>query len=436
MRTLEILALLGPLAVALPPHTTHAAPVRLVEVSYTLEAGASSAPEGRRPQSLTATARVEAGSGSQVPQPVSASSTQLTLTLGLSAGAWRLTTNAAGFWAPPVEVQVPDGVGPPVAISVKLWRAVTVGGGLRVPGQPHATLEATIQSPPGTPVASSVPSTSIACSVSVEPEPQASRWQCVFPATTLDVRLAIQGLVPLYLWDLPLGSDPGATQDLAFQQGSSVAGFIVDATGAAVGQRCRVKLAAPDGTEVLGHDSSGRPKVSFLATANERGFFQIVGAPPGSYLVVAEEPARGRAETTATVSARNETWINQAIQLEPAASVTFDLTPPLSPAGTPWSLQLLYARNGQQVSHAYPKHKVTEAGRLQVPRLLRARTASSSWAAATRPIESKPYGAARSSTSTRGTVRSSSTSTSRVWICAERSCWGMTASGLALRPTR
>jgi hypothetical protein len=131
-----------------------------------------------------------------------------------------------------------------------------------------------------------------------------------------------------------------------------------------------VKLAAPDGTEVLGHDSSGRPKVSFLATANERGFFQIVGAPPGSYLVVAEEPARGRAETTATVSARNETWINPAIQLEPAASVTFDLTPPLSPAGTPWSLQLLYARNGQQVSHAYPKHKVTEAGRLQVPRLL------------------------------------------------------------------
>jgi hypothetical protein len=131
-----------------------------------------------------------------------------------------------------------------------------------------------------------------------------------------------------------------------------------------------VKLAAPDGTEVLGHDSSGRPKVSFLATANERGFFQIVGAPPGSYLVVAAEAAPGRAETTATVSARNETWIKQAIQLEPAASVTFDLTPPLSPAGTPWSLQLLYARNGQQVSHAYPKHKVTEAGRLEVPRLL------------------------------------------------------------------
>jgi hypothetical protein len=190
----------------------------------------------------------------------------------------------------------------------------------------------------------------------------------VLPAVVLDLKVEAEGLAPLYLWDVEPKRQ--ASLDLAFRQGASVSGFVHDSLQEPVGPSCRVRLAAADGTDVFSADGKGGRKPSFAANTNRRGFFQITGVPAGSYLVVAEDSRKGRAEAPATVSRARESRLATPIELLPAGSLTITLDPPLSPAEQPWSVQLLHGRSAAQISRHYPVRAASELGRVRFDHLL------------------------------------------------------------------
>jgi hypothetical protein len=171
-----------------------------------------------------------------------------------------------------------------------------------------------------------------------------SGFTCEVPAGVFDLRIKGEGLIPVYRWGVVVeaGKDRNLG-NLSFQRGSSVAGWVVLKSGDLFGQKIRVELS---------RESSGLPatreeydrlrSLSLKTEANERGFFQFSGVPPGTYVVAAAGDGFASARRGSIVVRESlQSEILEPLELGKPLELEVRLEPPLDPFGKPWQLRLL-----------------------------------------------------------------------------------------------
>lgn len=193
---------------------------------------------------------------------------------------------------------------------------------------------------------------------------------CEVPAGKVDLRLRAEGgFAPVYLWDVEIA--PGKDRDLGelrLKRGASVSGWVQTAEGRSPSGECRLKLSLGSAST---YDLKVRDQIekgSLRAQPNAKGFFQIVGVPPGRYELTAIQP--GYAETRLSPIDVRPDLESQVIEhLVLARPVTFDITvdPPVEPYGSPWKIELERRADLSEPSAGYLSGKASQEGIWHVP---------------------------------------------------------------------
>jgi hypothetical protein len=216
-------------------------------------------------------------------------------------------------------------------------------------------------------------------------------FTCEVPAGILDLRIRHEGMIPIYRWGVVVeaGKDRNLGS-LKLQHGSSVTGWVALKSGEPPGRTVQVELA---------HEGAGLPgtreeyerlrSLSLKTEANERGFFQFPGVPPGTYRVTASgegfAPAR-RGSIVVREGLQSE--ILEPLELGKPLQLEVRLDPPLDPFGKPWQLRLLQSEVAGELNDGVWNGTASPEGFWRRPglapggyRLLVLGTADERWAA-------------------------------------------------------
>lgn len=240
--------------------------------------------------------------------------------------SWRLIAEAPGFWSAPAVLGPTDREArlellptAPLEIRATLPRGAAQPGPLSVEVRP-ATGEWRF------------PTAGVAC-----PRREAV-WSCDVPAARVDLKLTLDGYVPVYRWGLGLEAGQQHRIDAgALLAGASVSGFVTAAEGDASGAHAHLErhLMIPGG--------EGREEALALSTAvNERGFFLFAGVAPGEYVVRIDEDAYATARSEMIrVDEGAETHLLTPLYLERPLDLQVFLRPPLDPWSEPWQVEIV-----------------------------------------------------------------------------------------------
>ena len=134
--------------------------------------------------------------------------------------SWEVTIIGSGCWAPPLVV-ANGNVGETRTAFV--WPAATIAGDFAIQkgDTPPKELHATVQANDSITIGAAIPETPLDCSL------VGVHWRCALPSTTVDLRLAVDGFVPRYIWGLEISAGGKKTLDVAFTRGASVSGLVV-----------------------------------------------------------------------------------------------------------------------------------------------------------------------------------------------------------------
>lgn len=171
------------------------------------------------------------------------------------------------------------------------------------------------------------------------------RLELRIPQDVLDVRLAVAGFGPIYLWDLNARGRRSISlpAPLKLWPGASFCGWVTDeSTGGPVAD-VRVRLRPPALASMP--DGSTAPKVERLAqeaTTNARGFFQLPAAAAGTHRLELHDPeARRPVSVVAPLElAANSEACLEDLHLGSFLAVRLVLSPPADPLGRAWRLEL------------------------------------------------------------------------------------------------
>jgi hypothetical protein len=193
---------------------------------------------------------------------------------------------------------------------------------------------------------------------------------CSVPVGRFDLRLRAEGgWAPIYLWDVPVAAGKETPLgELRLRRGASVSGWVQTAEGGSPSHDCRLKLspASADSDDPKVQDQI--EKSSLEVQPNEKGFFQIVGVPPGRYELTARQP--GYAEIrTGPVDVRPDLESQVIDRLTLARPVKFDiaLDPPLEPYGRPWRIELSRRADPSETPASFLAGKASQEGIWHVP---------------------------------------------------------------------
>jgi hypothetical protein len=258
-----------------------------------------------------------------------------------AAYEWSVAAESPRCWAPTVRV-ARDAAAEPVRL--RMWQAGALVGRLTLPPDIAAPEEVTIRLE-STPLRSGgalLPPTIVRCPIA------SRRFRCDVPATTLDLRVSMDGLAPRYVWNVEVGA--GATADLGelrLERGGSLAGFVqFDGEGPPLNDVV-VEIAptlAPPTSESAAAEAAEQKRLSARAVKsrpNARGFFQFAQLEPGQYTVTARQEKWSAVRVAEIrVEAGRETELERALVIEPLSRVEVLLQPPLDPYGQPWMVSL------------------------------------------------------------------------------------------------
>jgi hypothetical protein len=168
------------------------------------------------------------------------------------------------------------------------------------------------------------------------------KLHCPAPALALDLRLEKTDHIPRYVFGAKV--EPGKTLDLGrirFEKGASISGFVTVEEGEPKGAEISVNVAGR-----FSPVESQRLELRKLrATANERGFFQVLGVAPGGYRIEAIRQGLTKTELwPVEVLSLQETSLPQPLHLTRAAELELHLSPPLGPVGKGWKIALVLKR--------------------------------------------------------------------------------------------
>ncbi|HYC87764.1 MAG TPA: carboxypeptidase-like regulatory domain-containing protein [Thermoanaerobaculia bacterium] len=241
---------------------------------------------------------------------------------------WIIGVESKNCWAPPVRLTT---AAPSPSVDVTLWPRATIAGTVSVQGDlAPRLLRARLTLPPGRDTSLD---TVIPCPV------ERGRWTCSVPATEIDIRLDADGFVPSYLWNVRAQHGKVTTLPATrLIRGASISGWVEVPHGD--GKAAEVELlpigAAPE--IPVAHGDAPR---SSITIANDRGFFQFPEVPPGSYSLIARKrgwsPAR---EPNVEIETGREYVLRAPLRLQPLASLSVTLQPPVGPDKSPWRVTL------------------------------------------------------------------------------------------------
>jgi len=277
-------------------------------------------------------ARPEPGPRGDTRSPVRATAAApgratLSLTAGLS---WTISAEAPGYWAASRSL-VPVGSGE--SLSFALLRSGAIQIALEPPrGEPlppsvSVRFESTDKRAGG-----GIPRSETPCS------PKATSWLCQVPGGRLDLRISAAGFLPQYRWavDVPAGKTVKLGQ-LALLHGGAVTGSVQSANGTPFAPSCRVELLA---------DADARPQAGgpvrpggavHSARPDARGFFEVGGLPPGSYVLTVRAPGMATTTLAPVVVAKDaEVAIEKPLLLVPPLRLDLEVDPPFDPRGRAW----------------------------------------------------------------------------------------------------
>lgn len=253
---------------------------------------------------------------------------------------WSARFAAKGFWGEPSAI-LPQEAGS--RLRLRVFPAGRLQGRVLLPAgeKPVASLTVRIQLPFGRVQTEPLEAT-IPCPVA------AGNLRCETPAGKFDLRLRAEGgFAPVYLWGIEIPAGKAASLgDLKLRRGASVSGWVQTAEGRLPAAECRLKLSPVRASEEDLRVRDQLEKASFEARPDEKGFFQIVGVPPGQYELTAEQPGYAPARRH-PIDVRPDLEAQVIDRLTLARPVTFEvaLDPPVEPYGHPWRIVL--ARKAQ-----------------------------------------------------------------------------------------
>jgi hypothetical protein len=239
---------------------------------------------------------------------------------------WTLGVESKNCWAPSVRVTATS-----PSVDVTLWSRATIAGTVSVEGDAAPrVLRARLTTPLGHGVSLD---TIVPCPV------ERGRWTCSVPATEVDIRLDAGGFIPSYSWNVK--TETGKVTRLPatrLVRGASIAGWVEVPRGDV--REAEVELLPAGAAPEMPLAQRDTPRSS-ITIANERGFFQFAAVPPGSYSVVARKrgwsPAR---ESDIEIEAGHEHVLRAPLRLQPLASLSVTLQPPVGPDENPWRVTL------------------------------------------------------------------------------------------------
>jgi len=256
---------------------------------------------------------------------------------------WRVRFEAAGAWAPEVEITTGSSAGARQQ-TIPIWPAGTLRGRLRSHSDtlPEAVV-LRLSSPPGTPGARALPPTELRCPA--EPGEPEGAWSCHVPAVLLDLAVVPRGFVPIYRWGVAV--KPGETVslgELELVTGASLTGRVETEEGVLDPRRCRARLRplrAPGPEQTAAKRTAAVvEEVPVLA----RGFFQFTAVPPGSYLLEVAQPGFAPARIFPVEMWKDrETRLRDPLLLRRPFDLTFGLSPSHDWLGEPWRVRVFRA---------------------------------------------------------------------------------------------
>ncbi len=255
--------------------------------------------------------------------------------LTLPPAVWRAALNAPGLWAPVQDVVVQESGEDALATICVRRMGRLAGSASGAEGEGSPDIRAVLTSAPDEPAAS--PSGRLAqevfsCSAALK------EWSCDVPSGRFDVEIRVAGFVPQYHWGLPIAPD-GVLRlpAIPLRRAASVSGEVHQGNGTPA-ERVPVALAPPGSSQPLGASEATQPAVS--AVTNARGFFQLVGMPPGRYQVLAQGRAGVDAVVDVAVELNTESRLKTPLVLAAPAALTLHVNPETSPGGGRWSITL------------------------------------------------------------------------------------------------
>ncbi len=272
-------------------------------------------------------------------QPLQVRALAGTAVLKLDLGIWRLQASASGYWGQPIEVTVSGS--PPAAVRMSMWPAATLSGqvqttdGETLPPRLQVRLHAAVGAKSGASASSQSPGqAALQCPIT------AGHWSCLAPAGRFDLRLSSHGFAPVYEWSVTLtaanNTDLGS---LVLQRAASVFGRAVRSDGSSPQGSCQARLG-PDPNRRGAPEDEPSPSVAarLAAPLNGRGYFQILGIPPGRYQLAIHCPGASGLRSLEVVPDR-ETRIDPPLRLGDL-TLRLALTPGLDPSGHPWRVSV------------------------------------------------------------------------------------------------
>ena len=266
--------------------------------------------------------------------------------LDLGGGVWQAQASAPGYWSEGAQVTVEGRT--PASVQLALWPAASLqgqiltDGGGPLPRDPEVRLSAVPahareRTAPGAAAAAPAPSPSRA---TVRCRIDGGAWSCLAPAGVFDVQLEAAGYAPRYAWDVSL--DAAASADLGrtvLRRGPWVFGRAVRSDGSNPQGPCRATLPADvtrRGSPPPDPERAVDGETSLSVPLSRRGYFHIVGVPPGAHLLAIECPSAS-AFHELSVQADGETRVDPPLLLE-ELTLDVDVTPKVDADGRPWRL--------------------------------------------------------------------------------------------------
>ncbi len=284
----------------------------------------------------------------------------------LPAGsAWEVTATAAGRWAAPLTLRVPAEGAPPAPVSLRLFLTTPVLASVeQAPGLPPSP-EVEVFFEPTQPGREPAPEGSMRCPLA------GGKLDCALPVGVHDLRLRRAGAPQEYRWGVRL--EPGKVAQLgklSFRPGASVVGWVESSEDGAPVAGCRVSLA-PEAAGAAPDPSSEKRlgKAALTTTTDLRGFFQLKGVSPGSYVLGAEKESFAPAWLAPIrVDPGLESRLKEPLRLGRPLTLRVQLEPALDPFGRRWRAQLAsIAGESRRTTQLEPS--VDEEGRLAIPGL-------------------------------------------------------------------
>lgn len=248
---------------------------------------------------------------------------------------WRLSAEADGYWSAGCLLKAGED-----RAVLRLFPTGTVAGRPVFSEADQVAEEITVRfsavPSTGDSMAPDIPESFLTCPV------EEGKWACALPAAALDLRLEAPGFIPLYFWDVE--PDPGKPVELGnlrLDRGASIVGWVE--APADVEEAGTTMEIEPRNAGWIG-DPSARRRMGALSRktkANDRGFFQFRGMPPGGYVLTARKTGLPPVQLfPIDVEPGKELVLGESVVLQPGSELLLAIEPPVDPRGVSWIVGL------------------------------------------------------------------------------------------------